>query len=374
LKVLVHCREDALIKSGGDYLSIKDKENILKTYGVSLKYESNPFISLKEYDLVHIHQPITNFYDIYNQYLNAVKWKKPIVMKPFYNPIIDINYYRKHTSDRNIRILSKIFNNYFSYIKYRNILYSIINKDIKKAIKQYPMMPIKLMRKIIKGSFCIPDSNFELKSLSSELNIPIKNYKVVNASLNVNKSLADVSKEKFLSKFGISNFTLCVGRIEPIKNQINLLRALIGTKLNVVIIGPLQSKHPHYGSEFLKLINNNNNFYWISDMNREMLMSAFKNAKVVVLPSWTETAGMTGIEGMFFGCNIVATNRGACSEYFGDNALYFDPKKLLSIKQNVIKSNQIKQNHKKLKNYIIKKFSLEKTARDLCSAYELAIN
>ena len=120
MKVFVFIREDALIRQGGDFLSISDKEKKLKDLGIFLTFSSNPKASLIDFDLIHIHQSIQNIFNIYSIYKNIRKHRKPFSIKPLYNPIIDIDNYRNNTEDFKIRLLSRIFN-YYSYIKCKNL-------------------------------------------------------------------------------------------------------------------------------------------------------------------------------------------------------------------------------------------------------------
>ena len=373
MKVLVFVREDALIRQGGDFLSISDKEKKLNDLGIFLTFSSNPKTSLIDFDLIHIHQSISNIFNIFSIYKNIRKHRKPFSIKPFYNPIIDIDNYRKNTDDFKIRLLSKIFN-YYNYIKYKN-LYNLLKKlRLITFFKSFYLSPKYLTKIILKKSYCITDSKFELQKLSSELNVDFNHSKVVNASLNLTDDLKKVSKNIFYDKFKLDNFVLCVGRIEPLKNQNRLLMSLIKANLKVLVIGKLQKLHKNYGISFKKLIKENRNFYWIEDMDRKTLCSAFKNAKVLTIPSWTETAGMTALEGAYFGCNLALTNRGACKEYFQNNALYMNPNSIKSIRECIINSYNLPKNAKKLRNYVQEKFSLNKTAIELSKAFNDTLN
>ena len=136
----------------------------------------------------------------------------------------------------------------------------------------------------------------------------------------------------------------------------------------------MQSYHRSFNKKFKKLIDTNTNFHWIDKMDRKMLFSAFKNAHVVALPSWTETAGMTGIEGGYFDCNIVATERGACKEYFQESAWYLDPNDRESIRRAVLNAYNSPKGCRSFKERILSDYSLEKTSMELYKAYQTTIN
>eukprot|EP01037_Dinobryon_pediforme_P007089 gene7089-7153_t len=100
---------------------------------------------------------------------------------------------------------------------------------------------------------------------------------------------------------------LCAARIEGIKNQLNLIKALNNTGYQLLIIG-----------------NNSPN----------------QKAKVHVLPSWFETTGLSSIEAAAMGCNVVITDKGDTREYFGDYAYYCDPAEPESIFNAVKKASE----------------------------------
>ena len=48
-----------------------------------------------------------------------------------------------------------------------------------------------------------------------------------------------------------------MGRIEPLKNQVNLLKAMQGQNIDVVIEGKMQPYHRSYNKQFKKIIDSN---------------------------------------------------------------------------------------------------------------------
>ena len=70
----------------------------------------------------------------------------------------------------------------------------------------------------------------------------------------------------------------------------------------------------------------------LGHMPHEQLASALAAARVVALPSWFETCGMAGLEGVLAGCRPMITNRGYTRDYFGDETAYCDPGDVASIR------------------------------------------
>lgn len=111
----------------------------------------------------------------------------------------------------------------------------------------------------------------------------------------------------FLRKYkSLEPFVLCVGSIEPPKNQLGLIRALSGTGLNIVLIGPCRP-HEAYLHECLEA--GSACVQYLGEMSHRdpMLASAFAAASVFALPSFTETGPVVALEALAAGTPVVLT-------------------------------------------------------------------
>ena len=114
-----------------------------------------------------------------------------------------------------------------------------------------------------------------------------------------------------------------VGRIEPHKNQLGLIRELRGTGIAVVLAGP---SHPHHAKYAERCRKEADAFVTFSSRRRRAGSArGLSRAAVHVLPSWFETTGLVSLEAAATGCAVVTTNRGYVKEYFGDLVFYCDP-------------------------------------------------
>ena len=114
-----------------------------------------------------------------------------------------------------------------------------------------------------------------------------------------------------------------VGRLEPHKNQLGLIRELRGTGIPLTIVGP---EHPHHSKYASRCRAEAGRFVtFVGDIDHEDLPDLFRNAAVHVLPSWFETTGLVSLEAAASGCAVVTTNRGYAREYFLDLVHYCDP-------------------------------------------------
>jgi glycosyltransferase involved in cell wall biosynthesis len=114
---------------------------------------------------------------------------------------------------------------------------------------------------------------------------------------------------------------LCVGRIEPNKNQATLLYALRDLDVDVTLVGACREP------EYLKVLERylSDRHTWIGPRAREDVLDLMSRAAVHVLPSWFEFPGLVSLEAGAMGARVVAGNSGTEGEYLGDHAFYIDP-------------------------------------------------
>ena len=137
------------------------------------------------------------------------------------------------------------------------------------------------------------------------------------------KPFSDANPDLFKQKYGISDYVLCVGRIERRKNQLALAYALRDTDYPLVFIG--HSLDKHYMDLVQSVAGPNTHFIGRVDPGSELLASAYAGARVFCLPSWAEGAPLVALEAAAAGCSMVLSNRSSEREYFGALATYCDP-------------------------------------------------
>ena len=129
----------------------------------------------------------------------------------------------------------------------------------------------------------------------------------------------------FVRRFGLQRFVLCVGRLEDLKNQLGLVRALDRVPLPLVLIGGVNPRHRWYIRQLRKAVARRPRTLLLTDQPRAMVLSALAAAAVHVLPSWFETAGLVSLEAAVTRCAVVSTDQGYAEAYLGQDAWYCDP-------------------------------------------------
>ncbi|MBN2448594.1 MAG: glycosyltransferase family 4 protein, partial [Phycisphaerae bacterium] len=126
---------------------------------------------------------------------------------------------------------------------------------------------------------------------------------------------------------------LYVGRIEPRKNQLALIRALNGTDIPLRLIGSPGRFNRAYYDECRRCAEPNVTF--VSQCTPAALRDEYRAAKVHACVSWYETPGLASLEAAACGCAVVVTPGGCTREYFGDDAAYCMPGDPTSIHHTV---------------------------------------
>lgn len=320
MKVLFIARSTLFSVRGGDTLQAIETVNHLRNLGIGAEIKlTHTKIDYNRYDLLH-------FFNI----------TRPA----------DILYHINRTNTP--FVVSTIFVDYSEYDKYHRkgigrILFPFLSPntiEYAKAIGRWLLRRDKLMSKsyLFKGhrktvreilrraKMVLPNSFMEYQQLVSQYGVRPP-YVIVPNGVNAAlfKSNGLVQKDP--------NLILCVGRIEGIKNQVNLIRALNNTNYKLLIIGSQTPNQPEYYRFCRKIAADNISF--IEYLPQEALVPYYQKAKVHILPSWFETCGLSTLEAAMTGCNVVVSKKGYTEEYCEDYAFYCDPSSPLSIRRAV---------------------------------------
>jgi glycosyltransferase involved in cell wall biosynthesis len=161
----------------------------------------------------------------------------------------------------------------------------------------------------------LPNSKLEANQIRADLDVTTRMHIVPNA----------FDDEIFTppSNDEPRNGAALVGRIEPHKNQLGLIRELKGTGIPITIAGPDHPDHLDYSEQCRREADESVTF--VPGGDQLAMRDIYRSARVHVLPSWFETTGLSSLEAAATGCAIVTTNRGYAREYFGEHAVYCDP-------------------------------------------------
>lgn len=134
---------------------------------------------------------------------------------------------------------------------------------------------------------------------------------------------AGADPDLFRKAHGLDDYILCVGRIEPRKNQAMLAEAARRMGRKVVFIG--HDGTPAYAGLARERAGDAGLFISRINPDDPMLASAFAGASVFALPSWSEGAPLAALEAAAAGAPLVLSDRSSEAEYFGERARYVNP-------------------------------------------------
>lgn len=239
---------------------------------------------------------------------------------------------------------------------------------LRHAAKEFlPFIPSQRKRMMQISDLLLPNSHSEAHQLVRYFGVS-KN-KITAVPNGVDLSFARSSPDAFAQKYGFKDFVLCVGRIEPRKNQLGMVRALSGLKTPVVFVGQPVPQYQNYFDQCRKEAGSNVHFLGALPHESGLLASAYAACHTFVLASWLETPGLAALEAGLAGANVVITTEGATREYFGEFAEYAAPDRLADIRAKV-EASLAKPKSSALTNHIQASYPWKVVAEKTLEAYQ----
>lgn len=367
MRVLLQGRIDLLDRVGGDTTVITDTKDAISRQGVEADINTDRIINLGRYDLIHFFG-IMRIHDLYPFFLQGKKQYKKIVVTPIYE---DLSYLDKYGRVGLERFVANILPNDLKELA-KGLIRSIKDfSQLKLALLQLMIPYSKQQKDLLKYSNRIISTSYgESILLQKKFSLPKSKFDVI--PIGIDKDTTKGDKNDFINKYNLKNFILSVGRIEPKKNQLAILKALGNAQIPIVFVGSLSDYHPEYTKKFIKLLRKYPNACYLGVLNKKMLISGYAAAKVHVLASWFETLGIVSMEAAINKCNIVTTSMGYAREYFGDLAWYCDSRDIDSIKKTVIKAYNAPI-RTKLSQLILEKYTVQKTVPKIIKIYRKSL-
>jgi len=144
-----------------------------------------------------------------------------------------------------------------------------------------------------------------------ERDMLIKGYELDQSRITVvpngiAKSFFEADPNLFIERFQLaSSFAVCVGSVEPRKNQLTVVRAVREIGMHAVLIGA--PEHRDYLDQCLELGGSDVSYLGFFPYGDPILASAYAAAEVSVLPSKSEVLPLSVIESLAAGTPAVVT-------------------------------------------------------------------
>lgn len=350
LKVVMQNRPNSLDAPGGDTEVMRHLKRELEKKGVKVDFNFT-LEGVEDYDIVHIFNfVLPEMVKLYSE--NAARLGRPVVITPMYEdwPLF----------------LNKSFKSFYLFKRY-------IELNQPKNEFDEIFAPLRRIKPHPRA-----DNSYNLRlagavtpSGHSEAERILKDYpqarNVVPMYLGCDLPAADVGPEPFIRETGLRDFVFCVGRVETRKNQLMLLKALEDEEVPLVFATGGFTYQPDY-LELCRRFKRKGQTVFLGRLSDDMLVSAYKAAKVHALPSWYELPGMVSVEAAHYDCNVVASPWGTIRDYLGDYAYYAEPDDPEEICRMVMKA--LSQPVKRGLAEHVRQFTWENAAETLMEIYD----
>jgi len=368
MNILFQSRSDLYKPRGGDTIQIEKLAEELRKLGhvVDINLELNP--DLSSYDLVNIFN-INHIVEFYPQYKNAKRQGKKVVISAIYHSIKEIQSWEKQNSygfRKALNVLGITDQYYRDYIK--NVYKIIFEKKIAKLmplINQIIVGAKTQQKEVIEGADLVfVQTQNEVVDIQDELGVSDFNHRLVVNGVDIN--LADLDSTKIKNKFKLDRYILEVGRVEPRKNQIMVIKAfkhlrdngLIDKNITLLFAGDKNNHHKSYFSEFQKYLDIYPWIKYVGYLPYHKVQELMSGAMMHVYPSWFETTGLLNIEALWAGTKVV-TSGDRVKEYVQNYGEYCDPADINSIADAIIRAINSDIDFVQVKEYIRSNFTWE---------------
>ncbi len=230
-----------------------------------------------------------------------------------------------------------------------------------------PQIPSWRRRLYHAADLLLPNSQAEAEQLMRLFQIPPHKIRIVPNG--VDERFAVASPKLFEAKYGLRDFVFCPGRIEPRKNQLELIQAIAGSERTLVIAGDVVPGCHDYAEACRRAAGRNVHFIGRLDHEDPLLASAYAAAACVALVGWYETPGLAALEGAATGTPLVVPRGGSAQEYFGLWAEYVSPGNVRRLRA-AIETAMHRPRSPELAALVTQNFSWQRVAETTREAYD----
>lgn len=317
MKILFIARSSLFVQAGGDTQQIVQTAKSLEEKGVAVTIKlRGEAVDFAAFDLVHFFNAgrPADILDV------LPTLKKPLVVSSIW---VDYSEWDQTQSGLRGALARQAGKFGVEYLK--SIGRGVSGSDKFPSIRYLLKGQKKAMQELItRADAIVTSSESERKRLNDAFSVGEKTS-VIPLGVNPELILSEDAEER--------SGVICVGRIEGLKNQLNLIRAAQGADWNLKIIGKAAINQPQYYAQCRREAGANIEF--VGWLNADHLAQAYKQAKVLVLPSYFETFGLVALEAMANDCNVVLSNRPDMNGIFADKAIFCNPDNPEDIRQKV---------------------------------------
>lgn len=360
-------------ETGGDGVQVlKTKEYIEKQYtDIAIDIIVDPALLNTSYVLVHIfnyatHEITSSFFQRAKELglrivSSTIFWDYSYsqVPLPFY-----IKFYKSFISENFLRFHRRL-NFVFAEIPLPQLrmIYFEVSRDFRRKIKGFLNDSIFILpNSFEEGQKCLEFAHVDKEEFRKKIRVVLNGADVSDVSI--------LPEKEFFERYKIPHdYILQVGRIEFLKNQLNLISSLLDKpEVPIVILGSSKGRiRELYAKAVKKIAKKRGNVYFVDKVPHEDVYSFYHYAKTHVLLSLRESPGLSSLEALSQGCPIVVSDSrfAPVVTYFKDNCEVTNPLNKREIKEAIMRSYQ--KPHKKVS---LDWLSWANVARDTYNVYK----
>ncbi|KZW98854.1 glycosyl transferase family 1 [Pseudoalteromonas luteoviolacea] len=366
MNVLYVTRPTVFSGPGGDTVQLLKTAEYLKQYGVNVTVSETSEPSFEGFDLIHFFN-LRNPQDLLSNVRRAKKANIPTVLSTIWGSYQECDIKTRHGLGG---FLARNVSEYkLEYLK--AVARAVLNRNFSKnMIKYFATGHYKSICEIANSvDVLLPNSPTELERVHADTNSHSTRGQVVANAVDLNVfNFEKVQVTPEYEKY--RGCILSAARIETRKCQLDLIRAVKGTKHQLVIVGkPSPNSIKYYEKCRAEA---GDNVHFINHVSHDELAQLYKVAAVHALISWMETPGLSTLEAAVMGCNVVVTDRGDTEYYFQDFAEYVEPDDPKSILAGLERALE-KPFTEGLKSRIEEHFTWKQTAKETYQGYQFAL-
>lgn len=355
LRVLVRLRSDAYSNPGGDTVAMEKTAFALRGLGVELDIDLDLTREDEDYDLVHLYNFCTPK-PVEEQARRAHARGVPFVVTTLYE---DWPRFFLPMQAYNALYTGYVRSNQPSH------LWSIFIEKGEKSLAERTPQPCANNEWAGRhAAALLASGEAERQTIYRNLGDDVP---VFITPFGVDREDDGDDGSLFREATGITEpFIYCVGRIELRKNQLALMKALEDVPETLVLAGGGFS-YQEECVDLVKCFQRKGRTVVLPRLERAVLLSGYRAARVHALPSWYELPGLVSLEAASRGCAVVASSTGTIYDYLGDDAFYCTPEDVESIRLAVLKAWFAPKNQRLAERG--RSFTWERCARAVLDVY-----
>jgi glycosyltransferase involved in cell wall biosynthesis len=187
----------------------------------------------------------------------------------------------------------------------------------------------------------------------------------------------EIKKATLIEKLNLpEKFVLNVGTIEERKNIFEVVKAINGTNIPLIIVGR-KTKYFEQIQTYIEQNNMQSQVRFFNGLTLEELAILYQLATIFVYPSLFEGFGIPIIEALYSRTPVITTTGGCFAEAGGPNSIYINPTKTAEIKTEIqlLWNNDAQRKEMSEKGFLfVQQFNNEVIAKKMNDLYLKILN